>query len=309
MLNSFISFLSGIGAFVLATFLEAVPFLLLGSLISSVVHVYVPDHFFSGIARRSGFFGVLIGLCGGLVFPTCECGVVPVVKRLILRGLPPKTAVTYMLAAPVINPLVIAATWTAFRGDLRMVVARVITTAIIAVAAGLSIDAAASRGFRIMKEDDPFPGDDGHSSCESCVLHAGECRIVTVLTHTSGEFFTMGSYFLLGAFAAALVKMFLPQEVLIFFSNDTAASILVMMALAVLLSVCSETDAFVANSLSFLPLASRLSFITLGPMVDIKLILMYLATFSRTTNRILFILPPLAVFLFSLVFHVLTGGI
>lgn len=253
--------------------------------------------------------GVLIGLFGGLVFPTCECGVVPIVKRLLGRGLPPRTAITYMLAAPVINPIVIASTWTAFRGDLRMVLARVGTVAFVAVLVGVIVDASGKRGNKVVKSDETHRGDDCSTACECGEDHPRQRRIVSVLTHTTEEFFTMGSYFLLGAFAAALVKMFLPQEVLLFFSKNSVASILVMMALAVLLSVCSEADAFVANSLSFFPLASRLSFITLGPMVDIKLILMYRATFTRKTMLILIAVPPVAVFIISLVFQYLVGGV
>jgi uncharacterized protein len=288
------------GAFLIAVFLEASPFLFLGALISSIIEVFVPDDFFLKLTKKSSFLGALVGMFGGLVLPICECGVVPVTRKMMIKGMPPRIAITYMLAAPVINPIVIAATWFAFRGRPIMVFLRVGIVGIIALCTG----------YFVGKDNNGVVKEECCSENHSHDTHGhltGRSRISRILTHTAEEFFEIGSFFLLGAFMAAAAKTFLPQGVLLFFSKNILISIIAMMFLAVLLSVCSEADSFVANSFVFFPLSSQLAFITIGPMVDIKLILMYRAAFTKKTYRIIIIFPILLTFTLTLLSTFILG--
>ncbi len=293
-----------------AIFLEGMPFLALGALVSAVIEVYVPVERISRFIPGNFPGGVALGLTAGFLVPTCECGVVPIVRRLILKGVPPYVAVTYMLAAPIINPLVLASTYVAFRGNLTMVVGRIVIAAIVAAALGLFVRRAHSS--HILKSTDHDQSslaghDHGRHRFES---HEG-CRVQSdpgptrfgkvthTLNHAALDFLEMGKFLVLGAFAAAFFKTFLPQEVFTYFGGSLILSICGMMILAVLLSICSEADAFVAASFVSFPQAAQLAFVTIGPMVDLKLIGMYAGTFHRRLFVALLIVPTLLVFILS----------
>jgi hypothetical protein len=300
MLSSLHGPLLQVASIFIAMFLEALPFLLLGSLVASLVEEYVSPEWIAARFSGSPFKGVLLGLFAGMVVPTCECGVVPVVRRLIDKGVPPHAAVTYMIAAPVINPLVIASTLVAFRGDISMLLLRLGIVGVTAVYLGLVLSGIGKN--TIMKK---APG----ASCGKNRFHnsthihfhdhgpSGHTTVgrtpaaIRVLSHAGAEFMEMGSYFLLGAGAASLIKTLLPGPVLAFFGSSILLAVPLMVILAVLLSVCSEADAFVAASFSGFPAASQLAFITVGPMVDLKLILMYRAVFQKKIVLLLIVVP------------------
>jgi uncharacterized protein len=128
-----------------------------------------------------------------------------------------------------------------------------------------------------------------------------------VFTHTASEFLDMGKYLVLGAFAVAFTKVFLPREVLLLFQNNIFWGVGAMMLLAVLISVCSEADAFVAASFVTLPAAAKLSFLAIGPMVDLKLIIMYSAVFDKRIALVLIFLPTILVYLLSTLLGVVIG--
>jgi uncharacterized membrane protein YraQ (UPF0718 family) len=309
MLESFSTF----SAIVASIFIEAMPFLAVGALLSAVIEVFVsPDRLIrylpNGIAAR-----ISVGVAAGLILPTCECGVVPIVRRLISKGVPVPTAVAFMLSAPVINPVVLTSTYVAFRGDPPMVVGRVLMVALIAAAVALI---AARMGNILLGKD--APGDDPHESDHHGHAHgdtghdshlqtgsgAGIKRTGEVLLHGAHEFIDMGKYLILGAIVAGLFKTYLPQNILLFFTGQPTLEIVGMMSLAVLLSVCSEADAFVAASFVSFSAASKVAFVAIGPMIDLKLIGMYAATFKRQFFWVLMIVPILLVLGLSMLFEV-----
>lgn len=299
----------------IAIVLEALPFLALGALISGILEVYFPaDRLLRVIPQNVGA-GIALGLGAGLLIPTCECGVVPVVRRLIGKGVPPYIAVTYMLSAPVLNPVVLASTYLAFQQNIYMVLGRAGGAALIASLIGLSL----------RRSDEGSILKTPHSHGDECCCHdhhhghsvmnfhpeglsfpvAGDSplvKMVSVFTHGAHEFLDMGKYLILGAFAASFFKTFTPPEVITYLGGNLILSIVGLMALAVLLSVCSEADAFVAASFISFPQAAQLAFVTLGPMVDLKLIGMFGASFSPWVLKRLLIGPPLMVLAISLAF-------
>jgi uncharacterized membrane protein YraQ (UPF0718 family) len=300
---------------VTSIFIDAAPFLMLGAFLSAVIEVYFPQSFIERYVPKGRLSGLFVGLSAGLVFPTCECGVVPVAARLLKKGVPPHIAITYMLSAPVINPVVLVSTYVAFQGDMWMLLGRVILVAIPACLIGLTIPP--SRPGTILRENalshnhSTHHHHESHSSHES--VHGSDhdahngSRFTGVLLHTASEFLGMGKYLIMGAFAVGLSKIYLPQEVLLFFKNNIFLAVGGMMLFAVILSVCSMADSFLAASLSSFPGAAQLSFVSIGPMVDLKLIAMYWAVFRPRLFLRLILAPALIIYLLSVPLGMIVG--
>ncbi|MFH1933405.1 MAG: permease [Pseudomonadota bacterium] len=300
---------------VTSIFIDAAPFLMLGAFLSAALEVYLPQDIIARYTPKSHLSGLFLGLSAGMVFPTCECGVVPVARRLLKKGVPPHIALTYMLSAPVINPVVLVSTYVAFQGDIRMVIGRMLMVAIPACCIGLAVSR--SKPDFILRETKNHNDLPGHDHLESNHSHAPDCgfdhdahkgsRFTGVLLHTASEFVEMGKYLIMGAFAVGLFKIYLPQETLLFFGNNMFLAVGGMMLFAVLLSVCSMADSFLAASLTSFPSAAQLSFVSIGPMVDLKLIAMYLAVFQPRLVLTLIIVPTFIIYLISVPLGMIFG--
>lgn len=297
--------------FVIAVVLEAAPFLLLGSVLSAILEHVVPDGFLARKLPRGPIASTLCGMLAGMILPTCECGVVPVTRRLISKGVPPNGAIAYMLAAPVINPVVIASTYMAFRGDLFMVGARLAVVGLTASVLGATLRGMEPKDI-LLRPDPPSPQLKeltlpGHAHPHDCGCgcdHGGQNLSLPMrIARTAAlEFMDMGRFLILGAMAAAAFKILLPENLVMAVESNLTLSILAMMLLALALSICSEADAFVAASFSSFDPAAQLAFVTIGPMVDLKLIGMFLTTFRRPLVAALVITPCIVVFVCCLTF-------
>jgi uncharacterized membrane protein YraQ (UPF0718 family) len=310
---------------VTAIFLEASPFLLLGALLSAAFEVYVPQDLIERYMPKGRFAGLLFGLSAGMLIPTCECGVVSIVRRLLRKGVPAHVAVTYMLSAPVIKPLVLASTYIAFRGNMRMVLLRVFIVATCACCMGVApagiepalfLREGRNSPYLSRHASSPAHGEKDHTQDSGGFVMAYDCGcgkihtgsgLTQIFTHTASEFLDMGKYLVLGAFAVGFFKVLLYQDLLFPFQNNVFQAIAVMMLLAILLSICSEADAFVAASFSSFPGVAQLAFMTLGPMVDLKLMVMYGAAFHRRIALFLVVTPIFLVYILSLLADVLIG--
>ena len=252
---------------------EALPFILLGALASAAIEVFVPSSAFAQIARLPRPLQLPAAAMAGIAFPVCECGSVPVARRLVSKGLAPSAAVTFMLAAPILNPVVVASTFVAYRGRdalWTMVLGRMGLGFIVAVAVGWVVGT-------VRKEDllRPRPGDDDLDTDE------GEPRWSRFFGHLSGDFVFMARFLVMGAAIAAAVQTFVPQSVIGRVAGTPVIDLIAMMALAFLLSLCSESDAFVAASFVQFGPAAQLAFLVFGPMVDMKLGALYIGTYSK----------------------------
>lgn len=296
---------------VLAVSIEGTPFLLLGALVSALLAEVVPDGWLEANMPSGRFSGLASGLLAGMLLPTCECGVVPVVRRLLQKGLPSHSAIAYMLAAPVINPVVILSTWVAFRGDMHMVVGRVGVVAVTAGAVALGLYGVPPAelllrrirpaGPLLQRLDEMEP--ETHGPGCACGCHdapPGMHPALRVARTTALEFLDMLRFLLFGALVAAAVRLYMPPGLLAGVQGSLPGSILALMAMAVILSVCSEADAFVAASFAAFPAAARLAFVCLGPMLDFKLIAMFLGSFQRRLVAVLVIAPAVLIFALSL---------
>jgi hypothetical protein len=262
---------------------QALPFVMLGALAAALVEVLVPVGALERLGRLPRPLQLPAAALAGIAFPICECGSVPLARRLAQRGLMPSAAVTFMLATPVINPVVIASTFVAYRGRATtwtMVGGRFALGAIVAIAIGWLID---NRPAREVLKANP---EDVHEHLE---LGRPEARWRRFFVHLGNDFLFMGRYLILGATIAAAIQTFLPAGFLSGAADVPVLSIVVMMVLAAALSLCSESDAFVAASFVQFGPAAQLAFLVSGPMVDAKLLTLYAGTFRRGFVRVIVI--------------------
>ena len=287
--------------------LEAATFLLLGSLIGALIEVLVPEETLLRYIPRSAGGQVAVGVLAGLVLPTCECGIVPVARRLLLKNVPPRAAIPYMMAAPVVNPVVIGSTLFAFQGDLKVAGLRLLLVLIPAVVLGLVLEDASPamvlrqhpvdlKRFSEAEDAVTRQGHDHGHGC-ACGCHSGHAnKWVAVLFHTASEFLSMARFLIFGGVVAAAFKTFLPPEILAAFAGSPWLAVAGLMLLAVLLSVCSEADAFVAASFGSFPTMAKVAFMAVGPMVDLKLIPLFFAVFNRRMALALVLVPVISVY-------------
>ncbi len=295
-----------------AILFEAFPFLLLGSLLSAAIEVYVPKSKVSALFSHR-WYGIIVGTFGGFIFPTCECASIPVTNKLIKNGAAPGAAVAFLYAAPVLNPLVLASTYIAFRGDVRIVLMRVVIVGATAVVMGFLLRRTAP-GDMLVKDELPteHTSSHGHSHThdhDDEHSHSGRPKGIELLSHMASDFVSMSIPFFMGAFFVILFRGFIGFGVI---STGLRTSVLIiptMMLLAILLSVCSEADAFIAASLQRIPVAGQLAFITIGPMVDIKLILQYRRFFNKSFHPVLIGVPIAMVLTISTVIFFLNIGV
>jgi uncharacterized protein len=255
---------------------QAMPFVLLGALASAAIEVFVPVNALERLAGLPKPLQLPAAALAGVAFPICECGSVPVARRLAARGLTPSAAVTFMLAAPVLNPVVIASTFVAYRARSSlwtMVIGRFALGMLVAIVVGWVVGNRSKDQVLRPRPDD----------ATAVPLEPGppEARWRRFFLHTGNDFLFMGRYLLLGAAAAAMVQTFLPASFVSKVAGTPVLDIVVMMGLASVLSLCSESDAFVAASFVQFGPAAQLAFLVSGPMIDLKLGALYAGTFRR----------------------------
>lgn len=250
-----------------AVFVQAVPFLALGVVVSGLVAAFVsPARLARWLPRRPGAAVLAAGIAGAAL-PGCECGSVPVARRLFGEGVLGAAALTFMLSAPAINPVVLVATAVAFPGQPKMVLARCVASLATAVVMG----AAWSRWGRPGWITRSIPGTPDPTESHW-----------TVFTEAARhDFLQAGSYLVIGAAAAATLRVVVPPWVFEHVAGHLIVGVVTMALLAFVLALCSEADAFVAASLTMLPLLPRLVFLVVGPAVDVKLVAMQVGLFGR----------------------------
>jgi uncharacterized protein len=252
---------------------EAIPFVALGALVSAAIEVFVPSSAFARIAVLPRWLQLPAAAIAGMAFPVCECGSVPVARRLARKGLAPSAAVTFMLAAPIVNPVVIASTFVAYRGRgvlAVMVLGRLGIGLVVAIAVGWVIGS--------VRPDDLLRRG---GELEAHEVAQDERPWSRFFGHLSGDLVFMARFLILGAALAAAIQTFVPQSIVDRVAGLPILSLVAMMGLAFLMSLCSESDAFVAASFVAFGPAAQLAFLVSGPMIDLKLGTLYVGTFSR----------------------------
>jgi uncharacterized protein len=245
--------------------LQALPFLALGVIVSAVISAFVPaEGLVRALPRRPAVAVPVAGLAGAML-PGCECSSVPVAGRLVDKGAPPAAALAFLLAAPAINPVVMVSTLVAFPGRPEVAAARFAASLLTAVAVGIVWSRFASPAWLRRRLAD----------------HAGHSHGHAFVTTAVSDLLQAGGFLVLGAGLVATMHTVVPRSAFDAFAGGGIGSILVLAALAVALSICSEADAFVAAGLTQFSMTSRLVFLVVGPMVDLKLIALHVGTFGK----------------------------
>lgn len=249
-----------------AVFVQALPFLVLGVLLSATISVFVPPSFFARALPRRPALAVPVAGMAGAVLPGCECASVPVAGALVRRGVAPAAALAFLLSAPAINPIVLTATAVAFSGNPEMVLARFVASLLVACAMGWLWQRLGHADWLRPPAHPSFDGEGKGAAFWGSVRH---------------DVMHAGGFLVVGAMAAATLKSVIPASWLHAAANNPLVSILALAVLAVVLSICSEADAFVAASLTQFSLTARLAFLVVGPTIDLKLFAMQAGTFGR----------------------------
>jgi uncharacterized membrane protein YraQ (UPF0718 family) len=325
----------------LSIILEAFPFILLGVLVSALLQMFVSEQTIRKLVPKNPVLGILFACVVGIIFPLCECGMIPVIRRLLRKGMPLYVAVVFILVGPIINPVVYASTFMAFRSRPEIAYSRMALAFIVAFIIGLII-------YRFFKSN-PLRGslasvhpephghhhhDHGHGHKHEHIHHEPQInqahnhthshhdahqhdhhrhghshsgltgKLFGVLGHASDEFFDMGKYLMFGAFITAVIQTLIERESLISIGQGSIVSHLFMMGFGFILSLCSTSDAFVASSFgTTFTTGSLLTFLVFGPMLDIKSLLMMLSTFRTRFVIALSALIIVVVFVCSLLFE------
>jgi uncharacterized membrane protein YraQ (UPF0718 family) len=259
---------------------EGAPYILLGTLLSGMIDAFLPARLLERVLPKSRVISTFLAGFLGLVFPVCECAIVPVIRRLVQKGLPVSCAVTYMLAAPIVNPVVALATLAAFRGQApeEMTMMRLLLAYGVAVGVGmvilkLPLDWMLRRDVLDAMARQPGVGGARGGPWAS--------RVRAALETAARDFIDVSCFLVLGALATALFNTSLPQSTIDPLAENAVLAVLGMMGLAFGLALCSSSDAFIAATFFAFPPAAKLAFLVFGPMMDIKLVFLYGTTFRR----------------------------
>ncbi len=249
---------------------QAMPFLVLGVLISGAIAAFVPASALRRLLPSKTALAVPVAGVAGIALPGCECASVPVARRLMQQGVAPAVALTFLLAAPAVNPIVLVATAVAFNDTPMMVVARFVASLLTAMVMGWlwvrfgKAEWIAERALARMKDQ---PGTSKWAVFAESARH---------------DLVDAGGFLVLGGLFAAAFKTFVPVAWMQTIGGQIVLGVLVMAFLAVILALCSEADAFVAVAFSALPLLPRLVFLVVGPAVDVKLIALQAGAFGKS---------------------------
>ncbi|NOU69381.1 permease [Paenibacillus sp. LMG 31461] len=284
-------FLSDFRAMVIGILLESFPFILLGVIISALLQTLVSDQTLQRWIPKKTIPGILFGCLLGIIFPLCECGIIPVVHRLIRKGMPPYIGLVFMLAGPIINPVVFTSTFVAFRSHPEMPIFRLLLAFVIASIIGLWAawrlgDSALRNPVHIshVHEARGSQGVRNKLTSSKAPKPAWTNKFHETLEHAAIEMFDVGKFLVLGATITALLQTVVSRKWLLALSDGDWAPHVFMMGLSYILSICSTADSFVAVTFSpDFSLGALLAFLVFGAMLDIKSTLMLLKVFRAKT--------------------------
>ena len=279
----------------LSMFFEALPFLLLGSIISSIIEKYVSNEKIASIIPKNPILGSLFGIFLGFFLPACDCAVIPITKRLIKKKVPINVAVSFMLASPIINPVVLLSTYYAFYStNPKIFWARFILGILVAVVVSSILGLIFKDDFVVKNSIEEI-----EEEC-SCCHHHHENALLEIVNHTMSDLFDVLKYMIFGALIASFVQVYMPRSVITVFNNNNYLSIIVLMLFAYLLSLCSTSDSFIGKSLinSFTK-SSVVAYLLLGPMIDVKNTIVLVGNFKKKFTIYLIVLIFVVVFIIS----------
>lgn len=297
------SFLKSVNTVFLGVLLQAVPFLLIGVLISSILQVLVPDERLAALFVKHPLLGFPLAVVMGIMFPVCDCAMMPITSRLIRKGVPLPQAITFMLASPAVNPVTFISTLYAFPGQREYAVYRLLLGVMISLVAGLVLS------IRKVNAQEVLIDGSGGAACSGGYMgslnYTGALgKAEAVFRHAGTELLNVGRYIVCGALVSAILQIALPSSAFQGAGKNVVLPLLIMFLASFFMSVCSTSNAFIARSfLNSFPLTAIMGFIVMGPMFDLSNLFLLSSSFSRKfivkLVGILFVVGFLAMMLFS----------
>lgn len=298
----------------LSIIIDSFPFIMIGVLISSLIQIFVTEDMIARILPKNKILGLVFASTIGIVFPVCDCAIIPIARRFAKKGVPLDICITFLLSVPIVNPISIMATYYAFPNKPIMVLLRCglgILTAIIVgyIMGNLEYE---ENPIKNLSNEHPhecncgcgFNHSHSHYRTKLNILPISITRklliinptkrkkylyshknikkiFFNILNHINIELYNVGKYLIFGAFLSSLMQTFVAKQQLLSLGKNPLLSIIVMQLMAFVLSICSTADAFIARTfLGQFTTGSVLAFLILGPMLDIKNTFMLSDTFK-----------------------------
>lgn len=282
---------------------EAIPFLLLGVAASAFVHVYIKGETLLKLIPKSRFGSIIVGPMMGFLFPVCECGNIPLARRMLNKGVPVHTVVAFLFAAPVFNPIVILATYAAFSNQPMIVFWRVVLSLAIALIVSFFVSLIKDQNSLLNQSfRNQAPS---KKECE-CALDQvpGRDKFKRFTTNMVSEFVELGGLLVLGSLIASFSQVVFSREAITALGQGPVSSVVAMMLLAAVISVCSNVDAFfVLSYVNSFSTGSILAFLVFGPMIDIRVLTMLPKLFRPRTILYLTLIIAQLVFLITVFYN------
>lgn len=299
--------------------IQAFPFLMLGTMVSSIIRIFASDEFIIKLFPKKGILASFSSIIVGVFLPLCDCAVIPVAVRLKRKGVPVHAVISFIMAAPIVNPIVIIATFYAFGLSWKIALYRIVVGIIIAILSGFFLGifySGKDKDSEILKDNLELD-DDEHNSCcghKHTNEHSQHCdhlhhtetvhehktgqgcgcnhdtssetsmksKITHALVHTGDEFFQVSRLFIIGASISATIQTFFPKDILMNMADGLIPAVFIMMIVAFIMSICSTSDAFIARSfINIVPMQGVFAFIVFGPAVDLKNTIMMSGFFKK----------------------------
>ena len=282
--------------------LEAIPFIILGSFISAIIQTCISEEIIAKLIPNVSILGYIGAALIGLIFPVCECAIVPITRRLMKKGLPVGVGVTFMLAVPIINPVVIMSTYYAFYDKQSMVILRTVGGFVAAILIGMIVNALEENKHGIILDSIE---NDNYCNCGCNASFENQSKFKAIFEHTNREFLDIMGYLIFGAFISSGFQVVASHGGFNFISDNKVLVIIFMMFLGFALSLCSEADAFVGRSfLANYSFSGVAAFLILGPMLDLKNLMMLSGAFKKSFVLKLVITTISVVFVISCLFMI-----
>lgn len=267
-----------------AILLEGAPFLLLGAIASGLVDLFLPPHLLRRFLPKSKAKGVLLAILAGFFFPLCECGAMPVISRLVRKGIPVSIATTYLLATPLLNPLTLLSTYLAFRSQdpWLFVGLRLGFGALVVFFIGIWLTQ--QRPERMLRPEVLT----GEAEGATDALYTSSLRLgapLPTLQRFCGtvmrDFLGVLIFLVIGAAFAAVLSTGINRTLLDPVGQNAVLGPLAGIGLAQVLCLCSTTDAFIIATFASFSVAAKVAFLVAGPLFDLKLFWLYQSLFQR----------------------------
>lgn len=289
----------------ISIFLESVPFILLGAFISAIIENYITDEQMAKLIPKNKVLGSIVGIILGFFLPACDCAVIPISKRLLKKKVPINAVISFMLASPIINPVVMLATYNAFyKVNPQIFWYRLVLGIVISLIVGIIV------GIFYNDED---VVNEKQEECHSCSCNKENTKrnikesFLNIIHHMAEDSFGVIKYLIIGALIASSVQVLMPKELLYIFKGSKVLSTILLMIFAYIVSLCSTSDSFVAKALlvSFHE-SAVMGYLLLGPMIDIKNTVVLLGNFKKKFVYFLITTIFICVFLASIL---VIGGV